>query len=439
MKKAVMMMACVAALAAGARGEEDLFTHAPWSAGAGVGLVGFEGDEPVKPGFFLALRLGYDFNPHWTLEGDFNYAPVLSKRTFADARYALTDDTYMLRFNVDALLHLRHITRNLQWDPYLSIGAGVVHYGENLGLDEDSTDLVLTGGAGLMYHFNDAWALRADARLMIAGAETEFDTTYALGVNYRFGTGIPPAYTVTGGDMDSDGDGLADKVEPQYGTDPYDPDTDKDQLFDGPEVLQHKTNPLNPDSDMDGLKDGAEVLTYKTDPLNPDTDNGGVSDGHEVIEDDTNPLDPSDDLQLFSLNIEFDYDKAVVRPAYFDQLNKVIKVMQRDPGSTARVEGHADKRKHSEAGYNQRLSERRAKAVMDYMIQQGGIEASRLTAKGYGFDRPIAPNDTEANMQKNRRTDIYIRKGNGQESSTAQPMKAPEPVPTQAPGDLPVQ
>ena len=76
-----------------------------------------------------------------------------------------------------------------------------------------------------------------------------------------------------------------------------------------------------------------------------------------------------------------------------------------------RVEGHADKRKKSTREYNQKLSERRSRAVADYLIQNSGIKAGNVTAVGYGFDRPVAPNDTETNMQKNRRTDIYIRKG----------------------------
>ena len=76
-----------------------------------------------------------------------------------------------------------------------------------------------------------------------------------------------------------------------------------------------------------------------------------------------------------------------------------------------RVEGHADKRAKSTREYNQRLSERRANAVKDYLVKHSGISAANVTAVGYGFDRPVAPNDTEENMQKNRRTDIYIKKG----------------------------
>jgi OmpA-OmpF porin, OOP family len=85
--------------------------------------------------------------------------------------------------------------------------------------------------------------------------------------------------------------------------------------------------------------------------------------------------------------------------------------LRRDPNATVRVEGHADKRKKSTREYNQKLSERRANAVADYLVQNSGINAANITAVGYGFDRPVAPNDTEENMQRNRRTDIYIKKG----------------------------
>ncbi|MDZ4199482.1 MAG: OmpA family protein, partial [Kiritimatiellia bacterium] len=68
----------------------------------------------------------------------------------------------------------------------------------------------------------------------------------------------------------------------------------------------------------------------------------------------------------------------------------------------------------SKRDYNQRLSQRRAEAVLAYLAEVGGIAKDRLTAHGYGFDRPVAPNDTEENMQHNRRTEIYIRPGHQQ-------------------------
>jgi outer membrane protein OmpA-like peptidoglycan-associated protein len=379
--------------------EADLFERAPWSFSVGIGRLFLEGDEEVKDSNFLALKLGYDLNARWALEG---------------VRFALDDEIWALRLGVDALFHLRN-TKNLRFDPYLAAGPGLMIWEESLGAG--STEWVLSAGAGMFYHFSDEWALRTDARYEVVGEDTESKFWVDLGIAYRWGAAIPPAYMVSGGDLDSDGDGLLDSEEAVIGTDPYDPDTDKDGLTDGQEVKVYRTDPLNPDSDWDGLKDGAEVFTYQTDPNNRDTDNGGVADGHEVIEDGTDPLDPSDDLQLYTLNIEFDYDKADLRPQYFHELDVIVKVLQRDPAATARIEGHADKRKTSVHEYNMRLSERRAKAVLDYIANVGGIARSRLTHHGYGFTRPVAPNDTEANMQKNRRTEIYIRPGGAKASA----------------------
>jgi len=236
---------------------------------------------------------------------------------------------------------------------------------------------------------------------------------------------------------DTDGDGLKDGDEVTiYNTDPTNPDTDGDGLMDGEEILTYKTDPLNPDTDGDGLKDGPEVKTYGSDPLNvdtdgdwlqdgeevhnyrtnpvdKDTDDGGVMDGHEVIEDFTDPLDGSDDLIRFELRIEFDYNKATIRSADYNELANIIKILKRNPGSTTPVEGHADRRKKSKRSYNIKLSQKRAEAVRQYLID-AGIPGDAIKAKGFGFDRPLVPNDTEENMQRNRRVELYIRKPDNQ-------------------------
>ncbi len=97
------------------------------------------------------------------------------------------------------------------------------------------------------------------------------------------------------GDPDSDGDGLSDAEEQQWGTDPFDIDTDDDFLTDFQEVMGTHTDPLDSDTDNDGLGDGQEVFVTNTDPLDVDTDDGGIGDGDKVSAG-TDPLDPSDDI-----------------------------------------------------------------------------------------------------------------------------------------------
>jgi hypothetical protein len=101
------------------------------------------------------------------------------------------------------------------------------------------------------------------------------------------------------GTEDTDNDGLPNVEELQIGTDPFNPDTDTDELLDGDEVRIRGTNPLNPDSDTDLLTDGDEVLRRGTDPLNPDTDGDGLTDGDEVQRG-TDPLKPDTDDDLLT-------------------------------------------------------------------------------------------------------------------------------------------
>ncbi len=107
-----------------------------------------------------------------------------------------------------------------------------------------------------------------------------------------------------------------------------------------------------------------------------------------------------------TLNIQFDYNKAAVKPKYHNVIGKVAEFMKKYPTTTAVIEGHADNR--GTASYNMKLSERRADSVRNYLIEKFGIESSRLSSKGYGFSKPIASNKTAAGRQKNRRIEAII-------------------------------
>ncbi|MCB0402240.1 MAG: PD40 domain-containing protein [Flavobacteriales bacterium] len=104
-------------------------------------------------------------------------------------------------------------------------------------------------------------------------------------------------------------------------------------------------------------------------------------------------------------NVFFDTDKFELKPKSKVELDKLISFMQKN--STVKIElgGHTDSVGNAKA--NQILSDNRAKAVYDYLVEKG-VDKTRLTTKGYGDTTPIADNDTEAGRAENRRTEFKI-------------------------------
>jgi outer membrane protein OmpA-like peptidoglycan-associated protein len=104
-------------------------------------------------------------------------------------------------------------------------------------------------------------------------------------------------------------------------------------------------------------------------------------------------------------NIYFDYDKATLRPESIEELERVLRFLQENTTLRVEISGHTDS--DGSELYNLRLSQARAQAVVDYLVSRG-ISPDRLVARGYGESRPVAPNDTPENKQKNRRTELKI-------------------------------
>ncbi|MDX3928232.1 MAG: OmpA family protein [Shinella sp.] len=104
-------------------------------------------------------------------------------------------------------------------------------------------------------------------------------------------------------------------------------------------------------------------------------------------------------------NITFPTDQDQVLPAFYSTLDSVAIVLRKFNRTLIDVDGHTDST--GSAGYNQDLSERRAQSVARYLAS-GGVDARRMSAVGYGFDRPIASNATEMGRAQNRRVEISI-------------------------------
>ena len=101
------------------------------------------------------------------------------------------------------------------------------------------------------------------------------------------------------------------------------------------------------------------------------------------------------------LNVEFEFDKDIVRAIYGDELEAVANAMKAHEDIELVLEGHTDSR--GKEDYNQDLSDRRAKAVKAKLTEVYGIPASRISTVGYGESRPIADNATDEGRARNRR------------------------------------
>jgi outer membrane protein OmpA-like peptidoglycan-associated protein len=107
-------------------------------------------------------------------------------------------------------------------------------------------------------------------------------------------------------------------------------------------------------------------------------------------------------------NIFFDTNKASIRKESLVELNQIYNLLKAQPNISIRINGHTDN--VGEAAYNQQLSERRARAVADYLLNYG-LAPDRITAKGFGESKPIASNEfEEGGRALNRRTEIEIIK-----------------------------
>jgi OOP family OmpA-OmpF porin len=126
-----------------------------------------------------------------------------------------------------------------------------------------------------------------------------------------------------------------------------------------------------------------------------------------VVDKSINDCPNCETLVTITLNVEFDTNKAVVKDQYRNEIKKVADFMKKYPNTTAVIEGHTDNVDTAE--YNKKLSDERANSVRQYLINNFGIKASRLSAVGYGLTRPIASNSTEEGRQKNRRVQAVIK------------------------------
>lgn len=186
--------------------------------------------------------------------------------------------------------------------------------------------------------------------------------------------------------LDSDGDGVPDYLDKCPAT-PTGVKTDKDGC------------PL--DSDGDGVPDYLDKCPAT--PTGEKVDQDGCLTGTQRIE-------AEEGVALEeTLRVEFDTGKSIVKKQYHEVIGRLAAFMKKNPDLKIALEGHTDN--VGGAAYNEKLSQRRVDAVKKYLVEKFGIEAFRLSTKGYGLTKPIASNATKEGRQKNRRVEAVTTYG----------------------------
>ncbi|EZH80819.1 OmpA family protein [Ectopseudomonas composti] len=125
----------------------------------------------------------------------------------------------------------------------------------------------------------------------------------------------------------------------------------------------------------------------------------------EVMVEEVAVAEPAEAVRV-ELDVKFDFDKAQVKQESYGDIKALADFMKQYPQTSTVVEGHTDS--VGSDTYNQGLSERRASAVRDVLVNQYGVESGRVQAVGYGESRPVADNATADGRAINRRVEAEV-------------------------------
>ena len=341
-----------------------------------VGGFNFEGNRDYEDGPTYGLGVGYNFDEHWGAEAVFSFVESEIERKGGDL------DAYIYR--LDGLYHFMPSQKIV---PYIGAGVGLMTADrERRSTDNDP---IVNYGAGLKFFFNKAVALRADVRHIISFDDTYNDLVYTIGLSFNFGG---DGKTLR---KDSDNDGVYD-------------DMDKCPKTSHGVAVDSAGCPL--DSDRDGVYDNMDrcpdtplgiVVDSSGCPL--DSDRDGVYDYKDKCP--GTPVGVKVDSKgcWVIKGVNFDTAKWDIKPEFYPILDEVVTVLANNPELKVEIKGHTDNSGFLE--FNQKLSENRAKAIIEYFIKEG-INPKRLSAKGFGPSQPLYTNDTPEGRAKNRRIEL---------------------------------
>jgi OOP family OmpA-OmpF porin len=420
MKKAmnvcfIVTVVFILATSAVAENKAKTFSLTPF-----IGGYTFEGNEDLKTRPVYGLRFGYDITKEWGIEGSFDYVRTSYTPNNTSA------DVNVYGYRVEALYNFLPEGKLV---PFVAVGVG----GRSTDYDNVPNNrnyLLADYGAGLKYFLSDTIALRADIRHLILNNDTTHNLEYTVGLTFYFGgskaapTPLPepppppkPQPRVEQPALPAPNNLMATAISDSQinlGWNAVAGATEYKVYRDGAYVLSSQTTTM-PDR---GLKAGTRYCYRVT--ATDGTGRESVQSNQACATTSAPPVvmeqSPKEAVRAVAkemlekgratIDIEFDFDKADVKPKYHDEIKKFADVMKDYPDLKVVIEGHTDS--IGGKAYNEKLSLRRANSIIKYMVDKFGIDASRLTAKGYGMSRPIADNKTAAGRQKNRRVEAAV-------------------------------
>ncbi len=404
---------------------DKLFTDAHWNHG-GVPIR-------ISAGFYLAK--------HWTAVGQFSTVKM-------DNPYFKDKELF---FDINLGAQWRFLYEKV-FDPYLYATIGGASIAQEF-------KFAYNGGLGFNIWFIKSFGFYAEVAYEgLVGIDSDekeynhpnsehFQGTYNINdnLNYSFGfrvcpgkqadtdgDGIPDRDDLCpevfgveefGGCPDTDGDGIPDEVDacPEvFGLAEFDgcPDTDGDGIIDEldecPTVAGLAAFAGCPDTDGDGIPDKDDACPTVAGPEKyqgcPDTDGDGIPDNLDacpevpgVPEFDGCPPPPPPPV-VMDVIVYFGTDLTRLDAEDKEKLDKLADQLLNNEEISIIAAGHTDNT--GSAAYNQGLSERRAKAVTDYLVSKG-VPAERISMKGFGEEKPMDSNDTPEGRANNRRVEIH--------------------------------
>lgn len=336
-----------------------------------IGGYGFDNDRDLDDlGRMANLGIGYNFSKYFSSELSFGFI-----HTDGDL-CCNAGNVYGYQPRLDFLYYPMP---NKMFVPYLAIGASYLFFDDDDVADNEFQPFEVddtaqaNAGLGAKLFVSDSVALRADARYYYGFNDSESEFAVLAGLEFQIGAKAEPAPEPC---EDVDNDGICDDEDPCIDVDADGVCDDRDNCPDTPAGVRVDET-------------GCKVR------LEPEMGMERAVEAPEVIE------EPEAMPEMMTVIVYFDFDKAVIKQLYYKRLADLADFLNQYPDLLAAIEGHTDA--IGTDAYNIRLSERRAEAVKNFLVERHGIDPSRFLLRRFGETQPAAPNNTKENRALNRR------------------------------------